>query len=383
MNIRITPTLLKGHIEIPSSKSEAHRALLCAGLALPGSRVSGITDSADITATRQALKGFETDGIIPCNESGSTLRFMLPIALARGGSFVFTGKGRLLERPLDEYFKIFQRQGITYNLNAADGKLSVSGRLKSGVFLLRGDVSSQYITGLLLALPMLEGDSEIVLTTPLQSASYVEMTCRVMKAFGVQIQKTESGYAIPGGQKYRPCDYEVEADYSQAAFWLVANALGSSVSMQALSAQSVQGDQVIAEILQRKRRSLLIDVGDCPDLVPILAVYCCFCEGESRIVNAARLRFKESDRLYAIAKELNAIGGSVTEERDALQISGKGFLQGGKADSHNDHRIAMALAIAATRCEKEVLIQGAECVGKSYVDFWEHYRQLGGKADEC
>ena len=383
MNIRITPTLLNGHIEIPSSKSEAHRALLCAGLASPGSHVSGITDSADITATRQALRGLATNGIIPCNESGSTLRFMLPIALAQGGDFVFTGKGRLLERPLDEYFRIFQNQGIAYNLSVADGKLSVSGKLKNGVFLLRGDVSSQYITGLLLALPMLEGDSEIVLTTPLQSASYVEMTCKVMRAFGVQIQKTENGYAIPGRQQYCPCDYEVEADYSQAAFWLTANALGSCVSMQTLAVQSVQGDRAITEILQRKRQGLQIDVGDCPDLVPILAVYCCFCESESKIVNAARLRFKESDRLYAIAKELNAIGGSVTEEPDALRINGRGFLLGGTAESHNDHRIAMALAIAATRCEKEVLIQGAECVNKSYVNFWEHYRQLGGKADEC
>jgi len=347
--------------------------------------------STDITATLSAMA--HIGGTVNCEESGSTLRFLIPIACAMGKRTVFTGKGRLMERPLTPYFDIFDDVGIAYSVE--DGRLTVDGQLPGETYSLRGDVSSQFVTGLLFGLSLLAEDSSIEITSPLESKPYVDLTLDVMQRFGIEIiNENYEKFIIKGGQTYKSPQapffkggvseadggLSIEGDFSQAAFWLVANALGSDVSCEGLNLNSLQGDKQILDILEQvgsPMRGLTVNVGDIPDLVPILAVLCCFCEGESRIVNAARLRLKESDRLAAITTELNKLGAKITELEDSLVIEGVDSLRGGEVDSWNDHRIAMALAIAATRATGAVTINGAEsAVQKSYPNFFEDYRRL-------
>ncbi len=396
----IVPKKLSGSLTVPPSKSAAHRFLICASLSSGESRIENVDLSQDISATISAARAlgcemtetengflckrgeacFEEEALIDCAESGSTLRFFIPIALAFGGRFRFAGRGRLLERPLDSYFDICREQGI--HVEKEGNGILFCGKLSGGTYRLPGNVSSQYVSGLLFALPLLSEDSKIVITSPLESAGYVDMTLSALSAFGVCVEnKNYQEFVIRGGQSYKPCQMAVEGDYSQAAFYLVANALGSDVRLLGLDENSLQGDKAITEIIKSMGKPLsarTIDVSGIPDLVPVLAVLATQAEGETKLINAARLRIKESDRLATITQELTKMGADIKELSDALIIRGKTNLRGAVCDAHNDHRIAMAVAIAATVAEGEVTISGADCVKKSYGKFWDDYQMLGG-----
>ena len=386
MNVTITPGLLRGAITPPPSKSQAHRLLIAAALADGESRIEHLADSQDIQATRRCMAALKAPGedlpVLDCGESGSTLRFLIPVALALRGGGRFTGRGRLMERPQKPYFDLFDEKGIAYRQE--DGVLTVQGRLTPGTFALPGDVSSQFVTGLLYALPLLEGDSRITLTTPLESRGYVDMTLEALERFGIRAECPDGRtLRVPGGQTYRPCRAAVESDYSQAAFYYAANGLGGQVEILGLNPRSAQGDRCIVPYHMQLcgPGEAELDVSQCPDLVPPLAAHAALRQGITRIVNAARLRIKESDRLTAVTQVLSALGADVVEGADRLTITGQpeGLAGGVTVDSHNDHRIAMMAAIAATRCAAPVTIIGAECVAKSYPDFWEDYERLGGQ----
>lgn len=390
MDIRITPGPLAGTAVPPPSKSQAHRAILALLLAEGEGTISNLTLSRDIEATQRcaaALKSGHPAGrdglpLLDCGESGSTLRFLIPIALALRGGGHFSGQGRLMARPQKPYFDIFDEKGIFYEQR--DGILTVRGKLPAGEYRLPGNVSSQFVTGLLYALPLLDGDSQIVLTSPLESRGYVDMTLETLENFGVTVENR--GYAlfsVRGNQKFQAGNVTIEADWSQAAFWLAAGSLGNPVVLDGVPLKSCQGDRVIMEHKDRLCRegNADIDVSDCPDLVPPLAVMAAFHGGTTRLTNAARLRLKESDRLQTTAAMLSALGAGVEELPDGLVIHGVPKLSGGTVDGANDHRIVMAAAIAATRCTGPVTILGAEAVNKSYPSFWEEYRRLGGEFD--
>lgn len=385
-DLTITPALLRGTVTPPPSKSQSHRILIAAALGTEKSRIGNLGRSEDIDATRRCMAALKTPGEglpeLDCGESGSTLRFLIPVALALRGGGRFIGHGRLMERPQEPYFAIFREKGIAWEQK--DGTLTVQGRLTPGDYTLPGDVSSQFVTGLLYALPLLEGDSRILLTTPLESRGYIDMTLDALEQFGVQAEYDgDCVFRVPGNQKYQARDVVIEADWSNAAFWYAAVSLGCELDIQGLNAFSAQGDMRIVPYYMKLQGTGLVDldVSQCPDLVPPLAAMAALRAGETtRIVNAARLRIKESDRLAAVTEVLNAMGAQVEEFEDHLVICGKERLAGGVTVSgHNDHRIAMMAAIAAIRCEGPVTITGAECVKKSYPGFWEDYRSLGGK----
>ena len=414
MNVTITPGGLAGSVTPPPSKSQAHRLLIAAALARGESVITNVALSQDIEATIRCLEElgaeFTVDGStvtvrgmganamsplrrmayphLDCGESGSTLRFLIPIALAVRGGGVFTGHGRLMERPLKPYFDLFDEKGIFYEQK--DGALTVSGLLTPGEYRLPGNVSSQFFTGLLFALPLLNGPSALIPTTPLESEGYIQMTLQAMAQFGVELPVTLSlppHYHPQGNQTYHAANAAVEGDWSQAAFWYAAQALGNPVTVVGLDRYSTQGDREFLDWVQMVKNEPLsgrgvvsIDVSQNPDLVPPLAVMGALMNGRLGIENAARLRVKESDRLASVTAVLSALGADVEEGPDFLKITGKERLAGGvKVDSFNDHRIAMMAAIAATRCVKPITITGAECVAKSYPDFWEAYERLGGK----
>ena len=403
MNITITPGRLAGSVTPPASKSQGHRLLLAAALAEGESVLAGLSMSKDIQATISCICALgaqvaqQADGLhvvgcggrfdrrhglfFDCGESGSTLRFMIPISLAVAGGGSFTGQGRLMERPMQPYFDIFQEKDIYYA--RADGKAGLEGELTPGDYRLPGDVSSQFVTGLLYALPLLAGDSRIVITTALESRAYVDMTLDALAQFGVTAcWEGEQTLLVPGNQNYRPACLSVEGDWSQAAFWYAARGLGSHVTVAGLNKTSKQGDRVIAEQFEQliAPGDVTLDVSQCPDLVPALAAMAAVRQGRTHITNAARLRMKESDRLAAVTQVLCNMGADVTEQPEGLCIVGKESLAGGvSVDSCNDHRIAMMAAVAATRCEQPVTVEGAQCVSKSYPSFWEDYEALGGK----
>lgn len=404
MDILIKPSVLKGKLVIPASKSCAHRAVICAALAKGTSRISGITMSKDIEATIEAMRSlgasFEINGNeltvngtngnlcgqadIDCNESGSTLRFVIPIAAALGAHAIFRGKGRLPMRPIDIYIRELSEHGVKFITEKMP--YEINGKLCGGTYKIEGNVSSQFITGLLFALPLVNEDSEIIMTSRLESRPYIDITIDILRRFGITINETESGFTIKGGQTYTPFDEHVEGDYSQAAFFYVANALGSKVEIGNLNPDSVQGDKKIIELIDTacengKITGYKADCSDIPDLVPILSVLGAYGSKSSLIYNAERLRIKESDRLAACADMLNKLGGNVTVTADGLDIQPVKRLHGGTVDSFGDHRIVMAAAIAALRCDGEVIIKGAEAAEKSYPDFFKDYTMLGGNAD--
>lgn len=404
MDIKVYPTKLIGTVHAPSSKAYSQRMIIAAALADGVSEISNITVSNDISVSAAAMEAlganifnengnFTIKGIktppekaeIDCCESGATLRFVIPIAAALGTETTFLGRAKLPQRPITPYLREFPKKGITFTPQGGL-PLHMQGRLSSGEFLMEGDISSQFITGLLYALPLCEGDSTVKLTSLLQSKPYVDMTISALKNFGIEIEETEhdglSEYHIKGGQKYLPCDISVEGDYSQAAFFYVADALGSEITIKNLDPDTAQGDKAIVDIIRScgiNMRPFTVDVGDIPDLVPILTVFGCFTNGTSRIVNAARLKIKESDRLADVARQLNAIGGKITAGDDSLTIEPIRKFSGGTVDSCHDHRIVMSAAIAALSSETPVIIKGAEAVNKSYPGFFDDFRSLGGK----
>ena len=401
----IRPGKLTGAVTPPPSKSQAHRLIIAAALAQGESRLENVDLSQDIRATLGCMEalgadwsledrtltvqGFggeaQLDGQLPhfdCGESGSTLRFLIPIALAAAGGGVFTGHGRLMQRPQKPYFDLFDQKGIFYEQK--DGVLTVRSRLTPGEYALPGDVSSQFITGLLYALPLVEGESAVTLTTPLESRDYVSMTLQALDQVGVSVQETEKGYRLSGPQTYAGTDGAVETDWSQAAFWYGANLLGSQVDILNLNRSSAQGDMRVVPYSQQLSRpgDVELDVSQCPDLVPPLAAMAAVRTGECRLTNAARLRLKESDRLATVTQTLRALGAAVEEGPDSLTFHGLPILEGGVTmDCCNDHRIAMMAAVAACACRRPITLLGAECVNKSYPGFWEDYRQLGGDLD--
>lgn len=420
--VTIKPSNLKGEVKVPASKSLCHRAVICAGLSEGVSNIDNVIFSQDIEATCGAMSNLGSDIVIDknslkikvtgsaklkpkndsidCFESGSTLRFLIPIGATTGEKVTFNGKGKLVERPLEDYYKIFDEQKIYYK--NIDGKLplTVKGKLKAGEYRIKGDVSSQFISGLLFALPLLGGDSKIIVTTELESKPYVDLTIDALKTFSVHVENHDyKEFIIKGNQKYGSSHYKVEGDFSQAAFWLVAGAMGADVVCDGMNMNSIQGDKAIVEIIKSmggkfsvegdkikalasKTKGTVIDASQCPDLVPVLTVLAAVSEGTTEIINAARLRFKESDRLEAITCELNKIGADIQEKEDGLVIIGKEGFTGGTVNSWNDHRIAMALAIAALKCKEPLIIEDANCIRKSYPEFWTHFRKLGGDLDE-
>ena len=385
MDIRITPRQLSGPVTPPPSKSMAHRAVLAMMLSGGGGTISNLNDSQDIQATKRCVAALKTppcSGLpfLDCGESGSTLRFVIPIALAVAGGGVFTGRGRLMERPQQPYVDIFEEKGVFYEQK--DSLLTVQGRLTPGTYRLPGNVSSQFVTGLLYALSLLPGDSEIIMTSPLESKGYVDMTLDVLEQFGVSVDnQSYKRFRVPGGQTFRSRDITIESDWSQAGFWYAANFLDNQVDIQGLNPHSAQGDRIVAAHCGTLAKSgdIDIDVSDCPDLLPPLAVMAAVRGGTTHFGNAARLRIKERDRLATIAALVNALGGQAEEQPESLTIRGVPALAGGTVDGANDHRIVMAAAIAATRCLAPVTILGAEAVKKSYPGFWDDYKRLGGE----
>ena len=416
-DVKFSPFVPNGTVNVPPSKSDVHRAIICAAMANGVSRISPVALSNDIKATIGCIKALGADAVLEnnvlivdgtnmyknktalldCGESGSTLRFFIPIAAVGNINATFVGKGKLPQRPIGIFTEALPKAGTVCKTEGGL-PLEIKGQLKSGIFEIPGNVSSQFITGLLLALPILEGDSEIVLTSPLESVGYIAMTIRTMKQFGVNIDTTESGWHIKGGQSYKTCDYTTDGDWSQAAFFMVLGAIGGKVTVKGVAKDSTQGDKKCAEILaefgakvtQRDNevtvekgdlKAITIDASQLPDLVPVLSVCAAFAEGTTKIINAERLRIKECDRLKATAELLNNLGGKVKELSGGLEITGVSSLKGGNVNGYNDHRIVMSAAVCAARSDEDITATFAMSINKSYPDFYIDYNSIGGKAN--
>lgn len=395
--VKIKNAILNGSVVIPPSKSAAHRALLCSFLA-GGGTVSPIIPSKDMQAMQQAISALENDDkIVDCIESGNTLRFVIPVAAALGKSVTFVGSGRLPERPLETFLELLPKHNIKCTSNGRL-PLSIEGKLTAGKYEIAGNISSQYVSGLLFALPILDGDSEIVLTTRLESKPYIDLTIKVMRDFGVEVQETESGYLVRGNQQYKTRDYIVESDWSQAAFFLVGGAVGKSVALKGLDMNSVQGDKAIVDILKKfgadieikeneiisrkaELKGIKVDVSDIPDTVPALAVAAAYANGRTEIIGGERLRFKESDRIESVVSNLKRLGADVTETSDGMIINGGKKLKGAELLGYNDHRIVMAFSIAALFAGGETIITEANSINKTYPSFFEDYNRIGGQAN--
>jgi len=407
MDVVITPSPVSGAIRAIASKSYAHRALICAALADNDSFIRLNTVSKDIEATAECLISLgafisREDGVtrvkpinviknetLFCNESGSTLRFLLPVAAALKDKSVFTAAGKLPERPLSPLKEEMERHGVSFSQGFP---LEINGRLQSGEYVLEGNVSSQFVSGLLFALPLLSGDSIIKLIPPVESKPYIDMTVEVLRQFGIEITEGINSYSVPGNQVYKPCDYTVEGDWSNAAYFL---AMGIRVT--GLDINSSQGDRAFLEIMHSlganidyqgeflylKTDSLHggnINAKNIPDLVPLLATVAATAKGKTVITNAGRLRLKESDRLISTFEMLKGLGANIEKTDDGFIIEGKERLDGGTVDSFNDHRIVMSAAVASLKCDKEVCIKNAIAVAKSYPAFFEDFNSVGGNA---
>lgn len=393
---KIQKSNISGTVQVPPSKSAAHRALICSFLA-GGGNVSPLIDSKDMQATLGVISALKGDKpVADCIESGSTLRFMIPVAAALGKTVKFVGRGKLPERPIGDYLRLLPEHGVKCDCTGTL-PLTVSGKLTPGRFEIAGNVSSQYITGLLLALPILDGDSEIVLTTELQSKPYVDMTVKVMADFGVKVEERENSYFIPGNQVYQKRDYTVEADWSQAAFFMVAGALFGDVTLTGLDVNSTQGDKKIADILKNfgadvtvnndsvvvkksQLHGIEINATDIPDMVPSLAVAGIYASGKTVITGAQRLRYKESDRIESIVYNLKKLGAHVEETADGMIITGS-TLHAANMKGFNDHRIVMAMTVAATGVDGVSTIDDAQSINKSYPDFFNDFNSIGGNAN--
>lgn len=392
MTVYIKPSKAQGSISAPPSKSLSHRAIICAALSR-GANISNITLSQDINATIGALKalganavisdssvsigGLSADSVKPANidvnESGSTLRFLIPIALIGGNKTVFTGSNRLFSRDLSVYEEIAKEQGIKFVKQ--ENSLLVCGKLKSGEFSIRGDISSQFVSGLMFALPLLEGDSFIKFITPIESKPYIDMTVEVLSRFGIIVEYKNGGYFIKGNQKYKACDYKVEGDFSNAVFLDAFNLLGGNVIVDGLNGDTSQGDSIYREFFKTIKSGGVYDLSDCPDLAPVLFALSAHFSG-AHFKGTKRLKIKESDRAVAMSEELLKFGAemivgvnAVTVKKSELHIPDLPL------NSHNDHRIVMALSILASAYGGQ--IDGAEAVNKSYPDFFSDIKKLG------
>lgn len=419
MDIKIYPSKPHGEVKIPPSKSMAHRAIICASLADGKSKISNIAYSQDIkttiegmrklgaeiiedgdTLTITGIKSFRgVDTPINCNESGSTLRFFIPIFSLTGKRTVFHGKNRLLLRPQVVYKKIFEEQNLTYIQD--ETKIEIEGKLRSGDYNIDGNISSQFISGLLFVLPLLDRDSTITINPPFESKSYVELTIEMLREFGVRAEfKDELTIYIPGNQKYHPCDHTVEGDFSQLGFFAVLGSVNSEISCRGLKKSSSQGDKQIVEIIKKaggkveelsdgyrfypsKLRRIDINLEDCPDLGPILMVMGALGDGEFHIYNAQRLRYKESDRIEAMESELKKLGVDIKSDESNIYIRGThDFLPVSSLYGHKDHRIVMSLSVLATTLKTPLIINGAEAIDKSYPDFFKDLVALGVRVEE-
>ena len=420
MRVKIHPSKIHGKLRIPSSKSMAHRALICASLAEGTSTLSGIDASKDIEATIACmeslgakiiasqdqiqvtgtnLKSQGKEILCPCNESGSTMRFLIPVASLTNDPVTFTGQGRLLERPMEIYARLFHNQGLAF---VQDSKgIRIQGALKPGDITIEGNISSQFISGLLFALPLLSKESTITVLKPYESRSYVELTLEMLRNFGIRIEKIhQTKYHIPENQTYQAQTLPVEGDYSQAAFFSVLATLQGKLTLTNLKQDSHQGDKSILDLLKKAGAKLMIqkdsiqiehhelhaqtiDLADCPDLGPILCVLASFCPGTTHFIHAGRLRIKESDRVQAMETELKKWGVAIQTTEDTITIHGKREYdcQNVVIDGHNDHRIVMAMTIFGLCAQTACIIEGAQAITKSYPTFFEDIEKIHGKVE--
>ncbi len=425
MDVRIKPGKLCGEIEAISSKSDAHRILIGSFLSKNETNLHVNILSEDIKATIDCIReagctvdyannmlkikpvpiDVDKEYYFDCNESGSTLRFFIPIAAALGINATFTGKGRLPERPLSPLLEELEAHGVRIKRpDDASLPLVLEGKLAPGIFKIAGNISSQFVTGLLFALPLLEEESKLIITPPVESRPYIDMTLNTLRKYGIKVQETRENentcFYVASGQKYTsPKHIEAEGDWSNAAFWFVAGAMSEEgMVIKGVNERSLQGDKYIVEHLIRvgakvekiddgykvTKNILLardVDAAKIPDLIPIIATLASVSKGTTRIYNAYRLRIKESDRLRTVAQNLRNLGADITELEDGLVINGKEMLEGGITDSYNDHRIAMSMAIAAGMCKKDVVIKNAEAVNKSYPTFFDDFKRGKGVFD--
>ena len=396
MTVYIKPSVAHGKVSAPPSKSLSHRALICAALS-GGSRIANIEKNDDIKATLEGLKSLgasvkESDGFITvgginktdtcdvqiyANESGSTLRFLIPLALALGKKTVFFGKERLFFRDLSVYEDIAKKDGIEFVKNS--NSLTVCGKLQSGEYNVAGDISSQFISGLMFALPLLSGDSVIKFKTQVKSKPYIDMTVKVLSDFGVTVTPIEGGYCIPGSQSYLPRQFTAEGDYSNAAFLDAFNLLGGNVKVEGLNPDTVQGDRIYKDFYKVIKSGGSFDLGDCPDLAPVMFALASEFAG-GHFIGTNRLKIKESDRAAAMKEELKKFGGDLIIGEDEVTVNNTN-LHAPKEPlcSHNDHRIVMALSVIAS--VHGGIIEGAEAVNKSYPAFFDDIKKLGIEVD--
>lgn len=395
MNVCIKPSVLSGKITAISSKSYVHRILICAAFSDKPTEIYLNVLSDDILATISCLEkmgavikynketnilklspisSYSAKTDIHANESGSTARFLLPVAAAVFEEVTLTGSGRLTKRPFLPMVREMRKNGVWVSSDLLP--ITTKGLLKSGTYSLEGDISSQYISGLLMALALTDknGESRIILTSKLESKKYVDITIEVMKMFGKEVIEEENCYIIKGGKYISPGKVKAEGDWSNSAFWIVANALGGNIEIDGLNYQSTQGDRKITELLEARE----IDASDIPDLVPILSVLALKRKGKTIIYNAKRLALKESNRLETVYKSLSALGGNIKITDDEIIIDGCGKIKGGTTEGYNDHRIIMSAAIASLMAENECIIKDAQHVNKSYPEFFDDFKKLGG-----
>ena len=406
---------LVGELSPPPSKSILHRYIIASSLAKGISKIENISFSEDIIATIEAMKklgakieqkenyllidGSDTfknlnENIeIDCNESGSTLRFLFPLSIVKENKVLFKGRGKLFKRPMTPYFENFEKYKIKHSY-IDENKILLEGKLKAGIYEIDGNISSQFITGLLFSLPLLDGESKIIINGKLESSNYIDISLDCLSKFGIKIiNNLYQEFIIEGNQSYRAGNYRTEADYSQAAFFLVANAIGSKIKINDLSKNSLQGDKKIIDFISEidkwsSKDTLILDGSETPDIIPILSLKAAVSGKKIEIVNIERLRIKESDRLKATVEELSKLNFDLIEKKDSILINSRENFEVNKNEkivslsAHSDHRIAMMIAIAATCYDGEILLDNLDCVKKSYPNFWEVFLSLGGKIYE-
>jgi len=410
---------LSGSLRAPPSKAHTHRAVIASSISSGESIIRNPLFCDDTIATINAcrmlgakivvsgkeikvhgvLRPETPEDVIDCGDSGSTMRFITPVCALTNGISVLTGGKSLRRRPMGPLLSALSQLGVKCYSARGDGRPPIivfGGGIMGGRAEIRGDVSSQFISGLLFATPMAESDTYIYLSTPLESKPYVDITVDILARHGVKVVSSEGMFYVPCGQEYKPYNHVIEGDYSSASFLLAAAAItGSHIRVEDLREETLQGDRRIINILSDmgalvevgrnyvevrgvngRLKPISVDLRDNPDLIPVCAALACFAEGESIISGVSRLRFKESDRIEALVSELTKMGASVKPLEDLLVISG-GRLRGAEIDPHRDHRIAMACAVVALGAHGETIIRNAECISKSYPNFISDMRLLG------